>query len=1642
MKKRILSMIVLLAAVMTGAVAQTDVSTFAQLQSALNAGNDVRLTGNISFSSAITISGGKKVTINGNGKTLSGPSTRAFSVTSGSTLAIKNATLNNFDLNAGGGAIRNNGTLVLDGCIVSNNHTDGSNQGGGAIENQGKLYASNTTFSGNYSSEIGGAINNYQGSLYLSGCTFINNYTTSTNAKYGGAIGNNSSGTLVLVNCTFSGNKYGGSGGSASDLGVYRTTSDYTIAGCAGITITGATMTTYPEGSADLDFSDLDNIKFVPSTVAKYDITLSEESTAHGTVTFSVGGVAATQAKKGDLVTITVVPGEGYSTKKVTVRAYTSWSSANARGFRAPVLQDEITVNAGQTADTWTFTMPEANVWVVVTYARELQDSWIQPIANQYYTGSAIEPVVTVKDGSTTLTKETDYTITYDNNVEIGTANITVTAVNGSDYSGTAGSTFVIERAENKLLKELYNALGSDVWTGYGERTGVISYSRGDDPEEFRAMFMGGTFTIDLPFTDFTTVTKADNGDESYTYTLVVNLPAQTGMSQETLHVTTKNGEITSMESENAGLEMSKENSGIDSWTALQNAMSNGGVIKLTQTIIASVTDAALTVPEGKTVVLELNGQTVNRALTSAAVDGSVIINNGVLAITDTNGGKIIGGNTTGNGGGILNNGTLTLYGGEITGNKAAVNGGGVYNTVTNTSTTGFWMTGGLIDNNTAVSYPAIGGDVTFNNLVVVQVNADGTTLSAKTAKANMAGYSYIKPVMPDPAKYAILTELYEALGDDVWTGYGTQTGVISYSRGDDPNVFRAVFMGGTYTIDVPFGDVTSASKVDNGDDSFTYTLTLALPAQTGMPSETVRVTVKNGEITEMESENAGIEMNKEEGPISGWAALQTAMSNGGVIKLADHVVAASTDAALTVPAGKTVVLELNGYTINRNLAEAAVDGSVIINNGVLAITDTDGGKIIGGNTTGNGGGILNNGTLTLYGGEITGNKTAGIGGGVYNTVTNTSTTGFWMTGGLIDNNTAGSHPAIGGDVTFNNLAVVQIDAQGTTVSAKTAKANMAGYSYIKPVMPDPTKFGILAELYEALGDDVWTGYGTQTGVISYSRGDELNEFRATFMGGTYVIDVPFGDVVSVSKQDHGDGSYIYELTVSLPALTGLPYETLRVTMKNGEITEMESENAGLEMSKESGAIDSWTALQNAINAGGVIKLTQTITASDTDAALTVPGGKTVVIELNGQTINRALTSAAVDGSVIINNGVLAITDTHGGKIIGGNTTGNGGGILNNGTLTLYGGEITGNKAAVNGGGVYNTVTNTSTTGFWMTGGLIDNNTAGSHPAIGGDVAFNNLALIQINADGTKVSVSEAIAGMSGYSYVKPVMPDPESYYVVTAPTPKTGLYYTGAEQELVDAGSTTFGVMEYSLDGMTYATAIPMGTEAGKYTVYYRVMGDATHNDYAPQTVTVNIALASLTIHAGEYASYYCGKGLSLAEGTPDGIVLSTVISVNGTDGSVTLASDLQSAAANTPLIIYNGTDEDQQVLLDINEQADVVNYDAEHFFGTLEPKDFTATDIAAADHYVLDGVNFTWVKDAGTIAANKCWIELVPASEAHARTLSIVFEGGTDPTGIDSVKTTAENGIWYDLNGRSINGKPSRAGIYIINGKKVVIK
>ena len=91
----------------------------------------------------------------------------------------------------------------------------------------------------------------------------------------------------------------------------------------------------------------------------------------------------------------------------------------------------------------------------------------------------------------------------------------------------------------------------------------------------------------------------------------------------------------------------------------------------------------------------------------------------------------------------------------------------------------------------------------------------------------------------------------------------------------------------------------------------------------------------------------------------------------------------------LVIPAGRDITLDLNGLVIDRGLEgkEAIVSGGVIRVEGSLTIKDSfGGGRITGGNVTGDGGGILvaKNGVLRLLGGTVCGNTATGAGGGVY----------------------------------------------------------------------------------------------------------------------------------------------------------------------------------------------------------------------------------------------------------------------------------------------------------------------------------------------------------------------------------------------------------------------------------------------------------------------------------------------------------------------------------------------------------------------------------------------------------------------------------------------------------------------------------
>ena len=76
---------------------------------------------------------------------------------------------------------------------------------------------------------------------------------------------------------------------------------------------------------------------------------------------------------------------------------------------------------------------------------RSLAKATIAKVANKTYTGKVIKPAPKVTLDGTTLKRDTDYTLSYQNNVKVGTA--TITAKGKGNYTGTRKATFQIVKA-------------------------------------------------------------------------------------------------------------------------------------------------------------------------------------------------------------------------------------------------------------------------------------------------------------------------------------------------------------------------------------------------------------------------------------------------------------------------------------------------------------------------------------------------------------------------------------------------------------------------------------------------------------------------------------------------------------------------------------------------------------------------------------------------------------------------------------------------------------------------------------------------------------------------------------------------------------------------------------------------------------------------------------------------------------------------------------------------------------------------------------------------------------------------------------------------------------------------------------------
>lgn len=150
--------------------------------------------------------------------------------------------------------------------------------------------------------------------------------------------------------------------------------------------------------------------------------------------------------------------------KKVPTVTYNGKKLANKKDFTVsyPDLDKAEIQDAYKAAGTYDIVLTAKaggnytgtrTVKLVITNSRLISKASVTKVPDQTYDGTAKEPELTIKVSGQTLTKETDYTVEYKNNTEIGVARAVITGK--GDYAGTKTITFKIVASKLQTMAEI-----------------------------------------------------------------------------------------------------------------------------------------------------------------------------------------------------------------------------------------------------------------------------------------------------------------------------------------------------------------------------------------------------------------------------------------------------------------------------------------------------------------------------------------------------------------------------------------------------------------------------------------------------------------------------------------------------------------------------------------------------------------------------------------------------------------------------------------------------------------------------------------------------------------------------------------------------------------------------------------------------------------------------------------------------------------------------------------------------------------------------------------------------------------------------------------------------------------------------------
>ena len=211
---------------------------------------------------------------------------------------------------------------------------------------------------------------------------------------------------------------------------------DYTLTNEGGTNVGEYTVTISGKGNYDP----------ATTTSKKYNIT-TRETTPTIVLTEPETPIVYDGTEKKPAVKVTMTLTEGTDPIELTTDDYDIVYSDN--------------INAGENTAKATVTLKHnckgtATTTFTIT-PKSIADVTIEDIADQAYTGKAIEPTIKVKDGDKELTLNTDYTVSYSNNTMAAKSDtenpptVTITGMGNYDPNTVATKTFTIGKAQAEL---------------------------------------------------------------------------------------------------------------------------------------------------------------------------------------------------------------------------------------------------------------------------------------------------------------------------------------------------------------------------------------------------------------------------------------------------------------------------------------------------------------------------------------------------------------------------------------------------------------------------------------------------------------------------------------------------------------------------------------------------------------------------------------------------------------------------------------------------------------------------------------------------------------------------------------------------------------------------------------------------------------------------------------------------------------------------------------------------------------------------------------------------------------------------------------------------------------------------------------